>query len=127
MNIDYSKYNNDINIILSKQLENGSDYWTTPDGATGIGGPFSTLESCLILSDLGYDLKSPELIGASNAILNCQKDDGRIQTFTTGTIYPYQTANAAKVLCRLGLSNDKRLSKTYNFHTNADCTRPMPI
>jgi tetratricopeptide (TPR) repeat protein len=73
------------------------------------------LESCLLLADLGYDLNSPEIIGARNAILNRQKDDGRIQTFSTGTIYPCQTANATKVLCRLGLYNDIRLSKTYDY------------
>jgi len=119
MNIDYSKYQDDISYILNKRFDNGSDYWTTPDGAIGIGGPFSTLESCLLLSDLNYDLKSQEILSSINAIMKNRNEDGRIRTFPTGSIYPCQTANATKVLCKLGLSKDVKLSKTYDYFLNS--------
>lgn len=115
MKINYDKYQNDIQILLDKQFINGSDYWTTPDGATANGGPFSTLESCLLLADVNYDLHSTVILGAVNAIFKNQKEDGRIRTFSTGTIYPCQTANAAKTLCALGYAKDPRLSKTYQY------------
>ncbi len=43
----------DLDQVLATRDDSGADYWSTPDGRIGVGGPFSTLESLLILSELG--------------------------------------------------------------------------
>ncbi|TVR58326.1 MAG: prenyltransferase [Spirochaetaceae bacterium] len=108
-------YQNDIELILSLRNINGADYWATPDGAVAKGGPFSTLEASNLLADLGYPRSAPELVGAADAIFRNMKDDGRIRTFSSGTIYPCQTASAAKALCQLGYADDDRLARTYKY------------
>lgn len=115
MSIDYDKYQNDINFLLKQRFINGADYWTTQDGGTGNGGPFSTLETCILLTDLNFDKNSPIITGSINAILKNQQEDGRIRVFSAGTIYPCQTANAAKTLCKLGYEKDIKLIKTYQY------------
>ncbi|MDP3444829.1 MAG: prenyltransferase, partial [Ignavibacteria bacterium] len=115
MKINFERYKSDIEILLNHRFINGADFWTTPDGGTAHGGPFSTLESCTLLSDLNFDVDSPYMIGAANAIFKNFKEEGKIRTFSTGSIYPCQTASAAKTLCKLGYSNDVRLKKTYQY------------
>lgn len=111
-------YQNDIDEIISKRFVNGADFWATADGAVAKGGPYSTLEAGILLSDLGYDKRSPELLGAANVIFGNIKKDGRIRSFSTGAIYPCQTANAAKTLCKLGYADDDRLKNTYEYLLN---------
>jgi hypothetical protein len=113
--VDVNKYHGDIEKLLSLRHVNGADFWATLDGGLAHGGVFSTLEACSLLLDLGYDVSSPEMVGAANAIFSNLKEDGRIRTFATGTIYPCQTASAARALCKLGFSRDPRLSKTYHY------------
>ncbi len=108
-------YSDDIEKLLALRSINGADFWATPDGATANGGPLSTLEASALLAELGYDSASPELKGAAELIFGNMKEDGRIRTFSSGSIYPCQTANAARTLCRLAYANDGRLEKTYRY------------
>ncbi len=109
------EYQSDIEKLLALRFVNGADLWATPDGGTGNGGPLSTLEASALLMELGYDPASPELIGAAELIFHNMKEDGRIRTYASGSIYPCQTANAARTLCRLGYAHDARLEKTYRY------------
>ncbi len=43
----------DLDQVLATRHDSRADYWAAPDGRIGMGGPFSTLESLLILSELG--------------------------------------------------------------------------
>lgn len=115
MDGDMNKYQGIIDKLLSLRRTNGADFWATPEGGLAHGGAFSTLEASSLLADLGYSPSSPEMLGAANAIFGNLKEDGRIRTFATGTIYPCQTANAARTLCRLGYAQDSRLSTTYHY------------
>lgn len=110
-----NEYQCDIEKLLALRSVNGADYWATPDGGLANGGPLSTLEATALLTDLGYPHDSPELIGAAELIFGNMKEDGRIRTFSSGSIYPCQTANAARTLCRLGYAHDARLEKTYRY------------
>lgn len=115
MNGYLGKYKDDIEKLLGLRHINGADFWATPEGGVAHGGAYSTLEASSLLADLGYSPSSPEMVGAAHAIFGNLKEDGRIRTFATGSIYPCQTANAARTLCKLGYSADPRLSATYRY------------
>ncbi|MDP4240896.1 MAG: prenyltransferase [Bacteroidota bacterium] len=106
-------YESDIEAIIAKRYDNGADLWTTPDNRICKGAPFSTLESMLMLTELG--LTSTSIMeNATELILSLWREDGRFQIAPKGAIYPCHTAGVARVLCRLGYTDDDRLKKTFN-------------
>ncbi len=104
----------DIAFVLARRMDNGADFWATPQGSLVKGGPFSTLEAAYILSELGLDPADPALNGAAVLLWNAQREDGRFQLVPKSSIYPCQTIFAARTLCALGFSADARLEKTYS-------------
>jgi len=107
------KYKSDIEAIIAKRYDYGDDLWTTPDKRICKGAPFSTLESVLMLTELG--LTSTSIMkDAAELIFSLWRDDGRFQIAPKGAIYPCHTANVARVLCRLGYTHDDRLKKTFD-------------
>jgi hypothetical protein len=64
------KYQQDVQAILKRRSDNGTDFWATPDGRWGTGSPFSTLDCILMLSELGMKHSHPALKGAVEQILN---------------------------------------------------------
>ncbi len=107
------KYLPDVKAILVKQHENGGDYWATADGRLGVGEPFSTLTSLLILHELGAGRTHDAVQGALNLILETWREDGRYHLAPGGALYPCSTAAAARVLCRFGYARDRRLQQTF--------------
>jgi hypothetical protein len=103
----------DVNAILQKRHENGADFWATPDGRWGVGSPFSTFDCGLILTELGLKRTDPALAGIAEQLLHGWQEDGRIRPAPKGAVYPCHTANAARVLCRLGYARDRRLERTF--------------
>ncbi|MEN6317093.1 MAG: prenyltransferase [Clostridiaceae bacterium] len=103
----------DIEAILSHRYDNGADLWTTPDKRLLKGSPFSTLESVLILLELGMESTDPLLQEAAELIFSAWREDGRFKLSPQGAIYPCHTVHAAEVLCRMGYANDVRLQKTF--------------
>lgn len=106
------KYSNDIQAVLSQRHNNGADYWATPDGRVGVGAPFSTLTSLIILHELGLGPRHEAVKGASQALFAGWREEGRFRV-TPGGIYPCHTSNAARVLSRFGHAKDSRLQITY--------------
>ena len=102
----------DIERILAQRHANGADFWTTEDGRVGVGEPFSTISALLMLCELGVDASHEAVAGGLEALLSNWREDGRIRVGPKGAIYPCHTANIARVLCRFGLANDKRLRST---------------
>lgn len=105
-------YNSDIKLIIAKRYDNGSDLWATPDKRIGKGGPFSTIGSALMLTELGLENTSL-LKDTAELILSLWREDGRFQIAPKSAIYPCHTAGIARVLCRLGYTNDQRLQRTF--------------
>ncbi|NLI54466.1 MAG: prenyltransferase [Clostridiales bacterium] len=103
----------DIAFMLSRQQDNGADFWAKPDGTLIRGGPFSTLEAAYILAELGLNTIDPVLDGAASLIWNAQREDGRFRAAPGGSILPCQTIHAAKTLCYLGFAADARLERTF--------------
>lgn len=109
-----SKYVADVEKILSHRYDNGADYWATPDNRIMKGSPFTTLNSILMLLELGMEPSEPVLQGAAELIFQSWRDDGRFRIAPKGAIYPCQTINCANALCHLGYATDSRLIKTFN-------------
>ncbi len=108
-------YHTDIESILSTQRCNGGEYWSTADGGIAKGGPFSTLECGLLLSALGVDRNTAEMKGIADQIFKNIKEDGRIKVYAAGTVYPCQTAAAARTLCYMGYQDDQRLQPVFQY------------
>lgn len=106
-------YQEDIETILRKRRDNGGDFWATADRRWGVGSPFSTFDCALMLSELGMKRSDPVLKGAADVLLGAWQEDGRFRPAPKGAIYPCHTANAARVLCRLGYARDRRLKRTF--------------
>ena len=92
------KYEADLNQVLAKRYDNGADYWTTSDGRIGVGGPFSTLEALLILSELRVPRSHEAVKGAAKYVINVCEEDGRVRVAPKGAIYPCHTAIADAAL-----------------------------
>ena len=107
------QYNSDIEAILAKRYDNGGDLWATPDKRIGKGGPFSTLGSALMLTELGLT-GTPIMKDTAELILSLWREDGRFQIAPKSAIYPCHTAGTARVLCRMGYAADSRLKRTFD-------------
>jgi hypothetical protein len=106
------RYGSDVDLILARRYDNGADYWATPDGRISKGSPFTTLDSALMLADLGMDPAEPVLKGTADLIFSTLRSDGRFRVSPQGAIYPCHTINALRALCHLGFAADARLVKT---------------
>jgi len=107
------EYRGDVEAILAKRHQHGDDLWSTSDHRLGKGSPFSTVDSVLMLTELGMDPDKSPLKECSKLLLDSWREDGRLRIAPKGAIYPCHTANIARVLCRLGYADDPRLEKTF--------------
>lgn len=107
------RYAADVEALVARRHENGGDFWATADGRWGSGSPFSTFDCALMLSELGLARGDPLMKGAAQVFLDAWREDGRIRPAPKGAVYPCHTANAARVLGRLGFARDARLRLTY--------------
>ncbi len=106
------QYEADVEAILTHRYDNGGDLWTTPDNRLLKGAPFSTLESMLLLLELGMEPTEPLLREATELLFSSWQQDGRFKLYPKGAVYPCQTAHAANVLCHMGYAADSRVQKT---------------
>ncbi len=105
-------YQSDIDHILALRHTNGGDFWATADGRVYAGNPFSTVNAAFLLSELGVGLDDPAMRGAVELVLSKWRADGRF-AIAPGSVYPCQTAQAVRLLCRLGLSEDERVQTSF--------------
>jgi hypothetical protein len=105
----------DIEALLAKRHDNGGDFWATMDGKLGVGDPFSTLTSLLLLHELGVDETHEAVGGAIRLVLEAWREDGRFRLAPKGSLYPCYTAAAARALCRFGYGGDRRLLGTFEY------------
>lgn len=107
------QYASDVEAILSHRYDNGGDLWTTPDNRLLKGAPFSTMESVLLLLELGVEPTDHLLKEAAELFFSTWLEDGRFKMYPKGSIYPCQTIHAANALCHMGYASDARLQKTF--------------
>lgn len=104
----------DIGILMSHRHTQGGEFWATIDGRTGVGSPFSTLDCGLILTELGLPSSDPVARGIAEALLQHATEDGRIRPGPKLAVQPCHTANATRLLARLGYADDPRLARTFD-------------
>lgn len=105
-------YASDVEAVLARRHDNGGNYWASADGRFGVGDPFSTLTSLLILHELRVPRTHEAIRGALQLILGGWREDGRYRVAPSGTLYPCYTAAAARALCRFGYVKERRLGRT---------------
>jgi len=118
----YSKYQADIDEILSHRHDQGADYWTTPDNRLLKGSPFSTYDSALMLLELGMEPSDPILKTVADLFFCIWRPDGRFKPYPKGGILPCQSAYIVKLLCRMGYQSDERIQKTFQYFMDTPYT-----
>ena len=103
----------DVEAIMSHRYDNDGDFWATPDKRLIKGAPFSTLESTLLLLELGMGPDEPLLKDTAEFIFSTWEKDGRFRVYPKGGIYPCHTAHTLNALCHMGYATDARIEKTY--------------
>lgn len=99
--------------VIARRHDNGGDFWASADGRLGVGNPFSTLSSLLILHELGFSQDNEAVSGALHLVQKAWREDGRFCLAPGGALYTCYTAEAARVLCRYGYQDEQRLKKTF--------------
>jgi len=117
-----SKYQADIDEILSHRHDLGADYWTTPDNRLLKGSPFSAYDSALMLLDLGMQPSDPILKTVCGMFFNIWRQDGRFKVYPKGGILPCHTAYVASFLCNMGYQSDERIQKTFQYFLDTPYT-----
>ena len=110
-----SKYQADVDEILSHRYDGGADYWTTPDNRLLKGSPYSAYGSALMLLELGMEPTEPVLKAVSDLFFKTWRKDGRFKVYPKGGILPCHTAYIANLLCRMGCQSDERIQKTFQY------------
>jgi len=105
----------DIRAILNRRHGGGADYWATDDGRIYVGNPYSTLSSLAMLHELGVRADHEAVAGGLALVLDACRPDGRIRVGPGAPMYPCYTAEAARVLCRFGYSDDARVLHTVSY------------
>lgn len=109
------KHESDISKILSHRYDNGGDFWATEDGRIYKGNPFGTISSLGMLYELGVGSDHEAVQGGLNMILKACRKDGRIRTAPKAPLYPCYTAEAARMLCRFGLTDSEEVQQTIGY------------
>ena len=117
-----SKYQADIEEILSHRYGLGADYWTTPDNRLMKGSPFSAYNSALMLLELGMAPSDPILKTVSGLFFSQWREDGRFKVYPTGGILPCHTAYVVRFLCHMGYQSDERIQKTFQYFLDTPYT-----
>ncbi|MCL2378167.1 MAG: prenyltransferase [Defluviitaleaceae bacterium] len=118
----HSKYQPDIDEILSHRHDLGADFWTTPDNRLIKGSPFSAYDCAHMLLDLGMELSHPILKTLSDMFFSTWRQDGRFKVYPRGGILPCQTAYILSLLCRMGHQADERIQKSFQYFLSTTYT-----
>ena len=105
----------DVQVVLSHRHDNGADFWATPDGRIYVGTPLSTISSLGILHELGTGVDHEAVEGGLGLLLDACRDDGRIRVAPKAPLYPCYTAEAARTLCRFGLTGHEAVQRTISY------------
>lgn len=108
-------HESDIDAILGRRHDNGGDFWATPDGRIYVGNPYSTLSSLNMLHELGVGADHEAVEGGLALILDACREDGRIRLAPKAPLYPCYTAEAARILCRFGLTEQEALRRAVAY------------
>jgi len=111
-----------IERILQRQNENGGLFWSRSDGDIHVPSGFSTIDVLSVLGEIGYSINDSSLIAdAIDFIFSYQTPEGCFKYSPKSSKLPCLTARIIAGLGRLGLQNDKRIEKSYNWMLGSQC------
>ena len=105
----------DVDRILARRNNNGGDFWASHDGRIYVGNPYSTISSLGMLHELDVGSDHEAVQGGLALILDACREDGRIRVAPKAPMYPCYTAEAARVMCRFGLTQHEALLRTVAY------------
>ncbi len=105
----------DVEHILDRRFDNGADFWAGPAGKVYVGNPFSTIAALSMLHELDVQSDHEAVAGGLELILAAGRDDGRIRLGPKSPMYPCYTAEAARVLCRFGLTGHATVRRAVDY------------
>jgi hypothetical protein len=106
----------DIQAIFDRQNDNGGLFWSRADG--NIYSPYgsSTLDTLLVLGELGLSVNDNQIIAnAIEYVFAYQTSEGSFKYSLISPKLPCLTARIIAVLCRLGMASDARIEKGYRW------------
>ncbi len=105
-----------INEILNRQNHNGGQFWSREDGDIHAPSGFSTIDTLSVLGEIGYSINDkPQIADAVDFIFAYQTSEGSFKYSKKSSKLPCLTARIIAALGRLGLKNDPRVEKSYEW------------
>jgi hypothetical protein len=105
----------DIQAIIDRQDDNGGQYWSRADGNIYAPNGSSTLDTLLVLGEIGLSIKdNPIIKKATEMVFSYQTPEGSFKYSLTSPKLPCLTARIIATLMRLGVS-DSRIEKGYRW------------
>lgn len=108
-----------IEKILQRQNDNGGKFWSREDGNIHAPFGFSTIDTMYVLGEIGYSLNdNSNIADAIEFIFSYQTSEGCFKYSPKSSKLPCLTARIIASLRNLGLKNDIRTEKSYNWLLN---------
>lgn len=105
-----------IEEIINRQTDNGGLFWSRIDGDIHAPFGFSTIDTLSVLGEIGYSLNNNStIIEAVDFIFSYQTPEGSFKYSPKSSKLPCLTARILAGLGRLGLRDDLRVQKSYNW------------
>jgi hypothetical protein len=112
----------DFQIILNRIHSNGGAYWSRDD--ENIYSPIgsSTLDTLFVIGEAQLaTVEHPIIAKAVEFIFTYQTNNGTFRYNETGSRHPCITARILNGLCRIGVPQDERIKKSYNYFLQSQC------
>lgn len=105
-----------IEKILKRQNDFGGIFWSRTDGDIHAPFGFSTIDTLCVLGEIGYSVNdNPQIVGAVDFIFSYQVPEGCFKYSPKSSKLPCLTARIIGGMGRLGLTNDARIEKGYEW------------
>jgi hypothetical protein len=105
-----------IDEILNRQNENGGQFWSRIDGDIHAPFGFSTIDVLSVIGELELSIDNyPQIKNAVDFVFNYQTTEGCFKYSLTSSKLPCLTARIIAAFCRLGIKNELRTEKSYNW------------
>lgn len=102
--------------ILRRQEDNGGLFWSRYDGDIHAPSGYSTIDTLFVLGELGITLRDDKQIAeAIEFLLAYQLPDGSFRYAPKSPRLPCLSARIIAALGRLGLSDDSRLERSFQW------------
>jgi hypothetical protein len=105
-----------IDEIIKRQNDNGGAFWSREDGDIHAPFGFSTIDTLSVIGEIGYSVyDKPQITEAVDFVFAYQTQKGSFKYSLASAKLPCLTARIIAAFGRLGIRNDCRVEKSYNW------------